>query len=77
MRSCRWYNDASIHPSGRTSLKIELSCSQCGGNRFSLAEAAEDDSGISCEDCGETLGTLGELKRRVASRVLQKPSPAA
>ena len=58
-------------------MKIELSCSRCGGNRFTLAEASEDESDISCQDCGEPLGTLGELKRTIAARVLQRRVAAA
>jgi DNA-directed RNA polymerase subunit RPC12/RpoP len=51
-------------------VTIELSCSQCGSNRFTLAKAARDESEVSCEDCGHRVGTLGELKQAVADRVL-------
>ena len=53
-------------------MKIELSCAGCGGNRFALADAGRDDAAVACEDCGQAVGTLGELKESVAAQVLGK-----
>ena len=53
-------------------MKIELNCAVCGNNRFTLNEADSDDSVISCEECEHALGTLGELKDRVAAEVVRR-----
>ncbi len=50
-------------------MRIELSCSACGGNRFSLDKAESDDCLVACEDCGHETGTLGSLKEKVARLV--------
>jgi uncharacterized Zn finger protein len=52
-------------------MRIDLSCAECGKNRFSLSEAESDACMIRCEDCGHEVGTLGELKRHFATAVTQ------
>ena len=52
-------------------MKIELSCAACGGNGFDLDQDQADDYRIKCGDCGHEIGTLAELKERVAESVLQ------
>lgn len=54
----------------RGQMSIELSCRGCGSNRFTLAHAVDDDSDVSCEDCGHHVGTLAELKTAVVSQVM-------
>ena len=51
-------------------MRIEVNCSQCGGNRFTLEKAQRDASPIQCADCGHEVGTLGDLKERVAEQVI-------
>ena len=58
-------------------MRIELSCPTCGGNNFSLDDAATDESVVSCADCGRVVGTLGDLKDRVARQVLAERPPLA
>lgn len=53
-------------------MKIELSCSQCGSNRFSLTEADDDGTPVHCEDCGHDVGTLHQLKQAVIDQVLRR-----
>lgn len=53
-------------------LRIELACAECGNNRFSLDDAEHDSSLIYCKDCGHRIGTLAELKDRIASEVLRR-----
>ena len=53
-------------------MKIELNCAVCGKNRFTLNEADTDESVISCEECEHALGTLGELKERIAAEVARR-----
>lgn len=53
-------------------MRIELTCAECGKNRFNLGHGAEDDSVIRCDFCGHVIGTLAELKERVAAEVLRR-----
>jgi len=53
-------------------MKIELNCAACGSNHFELGGPRADDAVIACGDCGHVIGTLGELKLRVAEEVLRR-----
>lgn len=53
-------------------MKIELACAACGQNRFTLDEASTDDCLVTCRDCGHEIGTLGQLKSRVAEEVISR-----
>jgi DNA-directed RNA polymerase subunit RPC12/RpoP len=53
-------------------MRIELTCAQCGKNSFNLGHGAEDDSVICCNFCGHEIGTMAELKLRVAEEVLKR-----
>lgn len=50
-------------------MKIELNCAGCGGNRFALGRIAADADMVLCEECGSPVGTVAELKQRVAGQV--------
>ena len=52
-------------------MRIELNCAECGKNSFDLSAANEDDSLICCNSCGHEIGTLADLKERVAAEVLK------
>lgn len=52
-------------------MKIELNCASCGSNNFELGGAQTDDCVITCADCGHEVGTLGELKQRLAEEVIR------
>ena len=58
-------------------MRIDLNCTVCGQNRFSLDHETEDDSLIRCEECGHEIGTMAELKRQVAEEVLSLATTAA
>lgn len=60
----------------RTAVKIELSCGECGSNRFALNQTQTDNCEISCEECSHVIGTLAELKARVAHTVLTGLNPS-
>lgn len=51
-------------------MRIELSCTACGKNRFSYPAAGGDEAVVTCEECDHVVGTLAELKERVAEAVL-------
>ena len=52
-------------------MRIDLACARCGKNSFNLDEGHDDDSRISCVACGHEIGTMRELKDRVAEEVLK------
>ena len=56
----------------RDSMSISLNCSKCDGSRLNLEDGLADDSDVSCTDCGHSIGTLAELKERVAAEVLNR-----
>jgi uncharacterized Zn finger protein len=53
-------------------MRIELNCAECGKNSFDLGRGAGDDSLIRCQSCGHEIGTMGELKERVAAEVTKR-----
>lgn len=53
-------------------MRIELTCAECHKNSFNLGGGAEDNSIIRCTSCGHEIGTMAELKERVAAEVLKK-----
>lgn len=53
-------------------MKIELNCAVCGGNNFELSDAATDDASVACADCGHIIGTMGQLKAKLAEEVLSR-----
>ena len=53
-------------------MRIELACAECGDNRFSIDDAEHDTSLIYCKDCGHQIGTLAELKARIANEVIAR-----
>ena len=52
-------------------MRIELNCAECGNNSFNLGQGAKDDSLIYCKLCGHRIGTMAELKERIAAEVLR------
>ena len=52
------------------SMRIELNCSQCGDNRFTIVQAIKDNAVVRCSECGHVIGTMDELKERVAGEVI-------
>ena len=53
-------------------VRIELACAECGKNSFDLGHGPDDDSVICCNACGHRIGTMRELKERVAGEVLKR-----
>jgi uncharacterized Zn finger protein len=53
-------------------MRIEINCARCGNNRFSLQGEQRDDATIYCGDCGHHIGTLAQLKDRVAAEVIKR-----
>jgi hypothetical protein len=55
-------------------MRIELNCAQCGQNRFTLLQGMEDGGVVLCVECGHSIGTMEELKERLAEEVLKRSS---
>jgi DNA-directed RNA polymerase subunit RPC12/RpoP len=56
-------------------MRIELNCAVCGRNSFSLDDASENDSMVVCRDCGHEIGTIQQLKDRIADEVMARCRP--
>ena len=56
-------------------MRIELNCAVCGDNRFSLIQARHDNAVVSCSECGHIIGTMAQLKERVAAEVIKRSTP--
>lgn len=53
-------------------MRIELNCAECGENRFTIIQAMENGTVVRCSECGRKLGTMEELKERVAAEVMKR-----
>ena len=53
-------------------MRIELKCAECGDNHFDLLKDHADDAHVYCAACGHEIGTLADLKERVATEVLRR-----
>ena len=51
-------------------LRLELNCPGCGTNGFAYPKS--DAELVHCVACGASVGTLGELKQRVAAEVTKQ-----
>jgi hypothetical protein len=55
----------------RSVMRLELNCAECGKDSFNLGRGAEDDSVNRCNFCCHEIGTMADLKQRVAAEVLK------
>jgi uncharacterized Zn finger protein len=58
-----------VFPAG---MRIELNCGQCGQNRFDIVEDHADHVHVHCAECRHDMGTMAELKERLAAEVLRR-----
>ena len=56
-------------------MRIELKCALCGGNNFKLGDQLEEDAQVACDDCGHEIGSLAELKKKLADEVMRRARP--
>lgn len=54
--------------------ELSLECQHCGGTDFTLPDDATESSGIVCNGCGKTVGTVAEMKAE-AERVARAALP--
>ena len=53
-------------------MRIELNCAECGQNRFTIIQAMKNGTAVRCSECGHEIGTIEELKQRVAAEVMKR-----
>ena len=70
-RTARAYLRA-VDTDGEWAVRIELNCAECGNNHFNLDEGVTDQAVAYCRDCGHRIGTIADLKARVAEEVLKR-----
>jgi DNA-directed RNA polymerase subunit RPC12/RpoP len=58
-------------------MRIELNCAECGRNRFTLSRFDDDNTEIECVDCGHKIGTMAQLKSRLADEVMKRATNAS
>ena len=63
--------DSGSHTLGGC-MRIELNCAECGRNRFTIVKAMGDHEAVYCSDCGHEIGTMADLKERIAAEVMKR-----
>ena len=58
-------------------MRIELNCAECGQNRFTIVRGMEDAETVFCSNCGHSIGTMADLKARVAAEVERRANRGA
>ena len=53
-------------------MRIDLTCAECGGNRFDYPLVLEDEASITCADCGHTIGTVADLQQKVLDALAER-----
>jgi len=56
------------HLLGEGKVIVELNCKICGNNRFTFPADANEP--VSCDSCGEVLGTYAEIQEEIAVEVV-------
>jgi hypothetical protein len=53
----------------RRKLDDKLDCKKCGTIQMDIPADADDETAIHCSNCGDYLGTWGELQRDFAKQI--------
>jgi ribosomal protein S27E len=51
-------------------MRIELNCPTCANNRFDFPQ--KDSDPVLCQFCGDSIGTLAEVKQKVADQAINR-----
>ena len=57
-------------------VSVELHGERCGSANVSIPEPTPDEATLACNDCGDRLGTVAELKAELFDQVLQHSAEA-
>ena len=49
-----------------------INCPKCGSNRFAYPPSLTDTSVITCDDCGEAVGTFADLREYVTREITDR-----
>ena len=53
-------------------VSVELHCDRCGSANLSLPAHGDEAGAIACNDCGESHGTLAELREELLACALRQ-----
>ena len=57
-------------------ISVELHCDKCGSANLSLPVGEDEGASIACNDCGETHGTLTELREALFACARERSAEA-
>lgn len=57
-------------------VSVELHCERCGSANVSIPEPAPEEGRLACNDCGDALGTVAELKAELFAQALEHSAEA-
>ena len=57
-------------------VSVEIHCDRCGSANLSIPGESRQSAPIACNDCGEELGTVAELKEQLLAAALRQGSEA-
>jgi uncharacterized Zn finger protein len=55
-------------------VSVEIHCSKCGSANYSLPGSASAEACLSCNDCGASVATLGQLQEELMAQVIAHSS---
>lgn len=57
-------------------VTVEIYCEHCGSANLNLPARDDEAGAIACNDCGEALGTLAELREELLACALRQSADA-
>ncbi|MGZ8310451.1 MAG: hypothetical protein ACXWUR_00155 [Allosphingosinicella sp.] len=57
-------------------VSVEIHCARCGSANYSLPDGVGDESQLGCNDCGEGLGSVAELKAEMLAQAMAHSADA-
>jgi hypothetical protein len=58
-------------------VSVDLHCEKCGSSNISMPDLdADNDAPLTCNDCGEDLGSIGELREEVHKQMMDRSAQA-
>jgi len=57
-------------------VSVEIHCAACGSAHYSLPDGQGDGAPVMCDDCGRSLGSVGELKAELLAQAVARSAAA-